>query len=113
MANLDFGSITVTPGIRVERTDLTIRGFQLENETDVVAVNAKRNYTNWLPSLIVRIEPSDEVIVRLAYTRSVGRPNYSDRSEEHTSELPSLMRIPYAVFCFKKKNTTTLYSQTN
>src|SRR3546814_17861742 len=25
-----------------------------------------------------RIEPSDEVIVRLAYTRSVGRPNYSD-----------------------------------
>ena len=68
----------MTPGIRVERTDLTIRGFQLENETDVVAVNAKRNYTNWLPSLIVRIEPSDEVIVRLAYTRSVGRPNYSD-----------------------------------
>src|SRR3546814_2979754 len=43
MANLDFGSITVTPGIRVERTDLTIRGFQLENETDVVAVNAKRS----------------------------------------------------------------------
>src|SRR3546814_3034503 len=27
------------------------------------------------------------------------------RSEEHTSELPSLMRIPYAVFCLKKKNT--------
>jgi TonB-dependent receptor len=78
MANLDFGSITVTPGIRVERTDLTIRGFQLENEADVVPVNAKRSYTNWLPSLIVRIEPNDEVIVRLAYTRSVGRPNYSD-----------------------------------
>src|SRR3546814_20636064 len=27
------------------------------------------------------------------------------RSEEHTSELPSLMRISYAVFCLKKKNT--------
>src|SRR3546814_2843303 len=29
------------------------------------------------------------------------------RSEEHTSELPSLMRISYAVFCLKKTNYTT------
>src|SRR3546814_8511712 len=29
----------------------------------------------------------------------------SNRSEEHTSELQSLMRISYAVFCLKKKNT--------
>src|SRR3546814_5398173 len=28
------------------------------------------------------------------------------RSEEHTSELQSLMRISYAVFCLKKKNNT-------
>src|SRR3546814_8250309 len=32
----------------------------------------------------------------------------TDRSEEHTSELQSLMRISYAVFCLKKK--TKLYS---
>src|SRR3546814_4116809 len=31
------------------------------------------------------------------------RPN-AGRSEEHTSELQSLMRISYAVFCLKKKN---------
>src|SRR3546814_6283632 len=30
-----------------------------------------------------------------------------DRSEEHTSELQSLMRSSYAVFCLKKKNTKT------
>src|SRR3546814_4819901 len=30
------------------------------------------------------------------------------RSEEHTSELQSLMRISYAVFCLKKKKTTKL-----
>src|SRR3546814_3952121 len=30
-----------------------------------------------------------------------------ERSEEHTSELQSLMRISYAVFCLKKKNITT------
>src|SRR3546814_2794704 len=29
------------------------------------------------------------------------------RSEEHTSELQSLMRISYAVFCLKKKNSTS------
>src|SRR3546814_2422393 len=29
------------------------------------------------------------------------------RSEEHTSELPSLMRISYAVFCLKKKKNNT------
>src|SRR3546814_6473462 len=33
----------------------------------------------------------------------------TDRSEEHTSELQSLMRISYAVFCLKK-NTTTKHS---
>src|SRR3546814_7401706 len=31
---------------------------------------------------------------------------YASRSEEHTSELQSLMRISYAVFCLKKKITT-------
>src|SRR3546814_1532956 len=33
------------------------------------------------------------------------------RSEEHTSELQSLMRLPYAVFCLKKKNFTTVKMQ--
>src|SRR3546814_3564997 len=32
------------------------------------------------------------------------------RSEEHTSELQSLMRISYAVFCLKKKNNTNITS---
>src|SRR3546814_7411921 len=32
------------------------------------------------------------------------------RSEEHTSELQSLMRISYAVFCLKKKKTKTIFT---
>src|SRR3546814_1397058 len=35
-----------------------------------------------------------------------GIPAILVRSEEHTSELQSLMRISYAVFCLKKKNIT-------
>src|SRR3546814_8476339 len=46
---------------------------------------------------------------RRAPSRSISRSASSTkrRSEEHTSELQSLMRISYAVFCLKKKHTTT------
>src|SRR3546814_6432094 len=36
----------------------------------------------------------------------VARPRHRRRSEEHTSELQSLMRISYAVFCLQKKKHT-------
>src|SRR3546814_7621057 len=48
-----------------------------------------------------------------AQSSGVGRTYHivtAFRSEEHTSELQSLMRISYAVFCLKKKNNTT-YTQ--
>src|SRR3546814_8724831 len=38
---------------------------------------------------------------------SICVPPRPSRSEEHTSELQSLMRISYAVFCLQKKNTNT------
>src|SRR3546814_7522765 len=37
----------------------------------------------------------------------------AERSEEHTSELQSLMRISYDVFCLQKKKKTALESQSN
>src|SRR3546814_2860980 len=43
---------------------------------------------------------------------SRGRSSSQHRSEEHTSELQSLMRISYAVFCLKKKNKKTKEIQT-
>src|SRR3546814_8498293 len=39
------------------------------------------------------------------------RLGWMKRSEEHTSELQSLMRISYAVFCLKKKNTKLTTSE--
>src|SRR3546814_7216300 len=38
---------------------------------------------------------------------SIGAWHHQPRSEEHTSELQSLMRISYAVFCLKKKTQET------
>src|SRR3546814_7857033 len=42
-------------------------------------------------------------------TRGAAPPKL--RSEEHTSELQSLMRLSYAVFCLKKKTKTELYKR--
>src|SRR3546814_2250778 len=51
-------------------------------------------------------------ITALKMTVDCGAPWRSEgawsRSEEHTSELQSLMRISYAVFCLKKKNSLKL-----
>src|SRR3546814_4237994 len=42
--------------------------------------------------------------LQLAAAGGLRELGLADRSEEHTSELQSLMRISYAVFCLKKKN---------
>src|SRR3546814_2691433 len=41
------------------------------------------------------------------YQQAIRSAGQLQRSEEHTSELQSLMRISYAVFCLKKKNKQT------
>src|SRR3546814_4185012 len=47
----------------------------------------------------------------LAHARLTGVTARVERSEEHTSELQSLMRISYAVFCLKKKITVKEQAQ--
>src|SRR3546814_5974174 len=44
--------------------------------------------------------------------RSIDVAAHAGRSEEHTSELQSLMRISYAVFCLKKKNKIKIKTNT-
>jgi TonB-dependent receptor len=85
MANLRFGAITVTPGLRYEHTRLDITGYQLNNASgtrpvSVTPASRSNGYDDFLPSLIVRITPSDTTVFRLAYSRSLGRPEYSNLS---------------------------------
>jgi len=84
MANLVLGDVTVTPGLRYERTKLRVTGFRLDRPvggaTVVVPSNSRNSYDDWLPSLFVRVSPSDDTVFRFAYTRSIGRPNYSQLS---------------------------------
>src|SRR3546814_8840808 len=62
-----------------------------------------------------RPEPPEDLIPQFPLIRDATRAfslpciemeGFEARSEEHTSELQSLMRISYAVFCLKKKTTT-------
>src|SRR3546814_10373955 len=46
----------------------------------------------------------------ISFSPALVFPRHQNRSEEHTSELQSLMRISYAVFCLKKKTNTQYIS---
>src|SRR3546814_7364040 len=54
--------------------------------------------TDYRPSVPLRIYTTDHVLIG-----EFGEEHRNVRSEEHTSELQSIMRISYAVFCLKKK----------
>src|SRR3546814_1223722 len=78
---------------------------------DIIAWFAGQDRYNLVVTPHVRLfaEASDAeraAVAKLAVPGKVMIDLASDRSEEHTSELQSLMRISYAVFCLKKKNTT-------
>src|SRR3546814_8449130 len=60
------------------------------------------------PRPLPRADPAGDPAVREGDRRRDARDH---RSEEHTSELQSLMRISYAVFCLKKKKKKTQRSQ--
>src|SRR3546814_7163629 len=61
---------------------------------------------------LVQLAHQIVVVDRLEVELDVGMAR-QERSEEHTSELQSLMRISYAVFCLKKKKTNNRTHQEN
>src|SRR3546814_7195624 len=63
-----------SPDLRVAAPERLLRHFQLQRQRQVVGGRGRQG------------------------------AHFAARSEEHTSELQSLMRISYAVFCLKKKN---------
>src|SRR3546814_9148348 len=62
------------------------------------------------PHRIVEVEPAHAGGAGQCRRARCARqqPRHADRSEEHTSELQSLMRISYAVFCLKNKHENYL-----
>src|SRR3546814_5483034 len=56
--------------------------------------------------LLTKLHSGQAIVVGLVSADADGSFKAVRRSEEHTSELQSLMRISYAVFCLKKKKKT-------
>jgi TonB-dependent receptor len=65
--------------VRFEHTKLSIDGFRLQGTT-VLPTQAGNSYDDFLPSIVVKLEPARNVISRLAYSKSLGRPEYSNLS---------------------------------
>src|SRR3546814_7301527 len=59
--------------------------------------------------LFRRIDAIGPFNCKMGSPLETGKADAKRRSEEHTSELQSLMRISYAVFCLKKKKTNLQY----
>jgi TonB-dependent receptor len=80
MSIVDVGRATITGGVRVERTETEYSAF------DVVFVDGDPltpapttggdSYTHWLPSLHMRMALREDLLLRAAWTNTVGRPSY-------------------------------------
>lgn len=80
MANFEFHGVTVIAGLRVEQTNADYEAYDLR--TGSVGTPPLRrggtDYTNVLPSIHLRAEPMENLVLRAAWSNTIGRPNYTD-----------------------------------
>src|SRR3546814_5531563 len=81
------------------------RGRRQNTGRDVVR-RERRGAGSVLDEAAIHLRPAASEAQRQRVGDRAGHEPF-DRSEEHTSELQSLMRISYAVFCLKKKKQKT------
>src|SRR3546814_5278899 len=86
-------------GCQVVRNDLEYHGFQVRQAREPRPAQLHQR-VRYQPGMGIEPVPVDGIA-----TGEMDLPDtfQRQRSEEHTSELQSLMRISYAVFCLKKK----------
>src|SRR3546814_3664538 len=95
---------------RATRTDTLFTSTTLFRSGGVRLTAAGRRYFDAIEPAIRQIQSATEAVLRpdgRGVVRLTLPPSLAAtwlRSEEHTSELQSLMRISYADFCLKKKN---------
>src|SRR3546814_6094026 len=91
------------PKLATAITSYPITLWILETSGSIVRISFKSALQN---RRIARPAITTGLILLIPLVMTIVDRNKPERSEEHTSELQSLMLHTYAVFCFKKKNKT-------
>src|SRR3546814_3884462 len=90
--------------------DALRRGRSRHHHVDLGGQRKGRLHVVLQVDIVPAVDPDAEALLRLGDLLLALLIEEVHRSEEHTSELQSLMRISYAVFCLKKKNNNLSYS---
>lgn len=85
MFSVDIGTTTVLAGARFEYTDAIYRATAINFDdpnfdplNPGTEVQDRTNYFDILPSIHVTFRPKDDVVIRAAWTNTIGRPNFED-----------------------------------
>src|SRR3546814_1034849 len=102
------GTVSSGVPVSVEGADLVVSALERDLLADPVTVDgisiSRSDLADMVGSLTDRRADGRSVFL-LQGAETPEEEAEMERSEEHTSELQSLMRISYAVFCLKKKKT--------
>src|SRR3546814_5265033 len=85
-----------------------VRASVEQDGARVVVIDSLNGYLSAMPDERFLILQMHELLSYLGQQGVLTILVLAQRSEEHTSELQSLMRISYAVFCLKKKKNITI-----
>ena len=80
MGEFDVGNATIIGGVRYEQTDTSFSAYDLVfvdgDAEPPVPVSGDNDYDHWLPSLHLRWALRDDLLLRAAWTNTLGRPSY-------------------------------------
>src|SRR3546814_1977244 len=109
----DWSSDVCSSDLRVVATDASEPALAVArgNAAALGIGNVEFRHGDWLAPLAG--ERFDLIASNPPYIADGDAHLGQGRSEEHTSELQSLMRISYAVFCLKKTQNTTIHTTPN
>ncbi|MDR2272938.1 MAG: TonB-dependent receptor [Sphingobacterium sp.] len=69
--------LSVITGLRLEHTNINYTGNIIENEEDLAGTRSSKNsYTDLLPSIAVKYQAKEDLVLRGAFTTALARPNY-------------------------------------